>query len=80
MNDQARPNSSDLLPVDERELTRLVQMKVESIGRRSVHPADKMAAAHLAAEVVRAIQRANYVILQAPPRRSEGVGRYASRG
>jgi hypothetical protein len=37
------------------------------MGRRSVHPADKIAAAHLAAEVVRAIQGANYVILQGPP-------------
>jgi hypothetical protein len=55
MNDQARPNSSDLLPVDERELTRLVQMKVESIGRRSVHLGDKIMAAYVATMVVRAI-------------------------
>ena len=67
MNDQARLISPDLQPVDERELTRIVQARVESMGRRSVHPADKIAAAHLAVQVVRAIQGANYVILQGPP-------------
>jgi hypothetical protein len=67
MDDQARLTSSDLRPVDERELTRIVRTRVESMGRRSVHPADKIAAAHLAAEVVRAIQGANYVVLQGPP-------------
>jgi hypothetical protein len=67
MNDQTRLISSDLQPVDERELTRVVLMRVESIGRRSVHPADRTAAAHLAAEVVRAIRGANYVVLQGPP-------------
>jgi hypothetical protein len=67
MNDQARLISSDLQSADETELTRIVQAKVESMGRRSVHPADRIAAAHLAAEVVRAIQGANYVILQGPP-------------
>jgi hypothetical protein len=67
MNDQTRLTSSDLQPVDEAELTRIVQTRVESMGRRSVHPADRIAAAHLAAEVVRAIQGANYVILQGPP-------------
>jgi hypothetical protein len=67
MNDQTRLTSADLQPVDERDLTRIVQTKVESMGRRSVHPADRIAAAHLAAEVVRAIQGANYVVLQGPP-------------
>jgi hypothetical protein len=67
MNGQARLTSSDLQPVDERELTRVVQTRVESMGRQSVHPADRVAAAHLAAEVVRAIQGANYVVLQGPP-------------
>jgi hypothetical protein len=67
MNDQARLISSDLQSADETELTRIVQAKVESMGRRSVHPADRIAAAYLAAEVVRAIQGANYVILQGPP-------------
>jgi hypothetical protein len=67
MNDQARLTSSDLQPVDEAELTRIVLTRVESMGRRSVHPADRIAAAHLAAEVVRAIQGANYVVLQGPP-------------
>jgi hypothetical protein len=66
MNDQVRLIPSDLQPVDDAELTRIVQTRVESMGRRSVHPADKIAAAHLAAEVVRAIQGANYVILQGP--------------
>jgi hypothetical protein len=56
MNGQAKPISSDLRPVHEQELTRVVLMRVESMGRRSVHPADRIAAAHLAAEVVRAIQ------------------------
>ena len=42
MNDQARLISSDLQPVDERDLTRIVQTRVESLGRRSVPPADKM--------------------------------------
>jgi hypothetical protein len=64
MNDQDRLIPSDLQPVDDAELTRLVQTRLESMGRRSVHPADRIAAAHLAAEVVRAIQGANYVILQ----------------
>ncbi|WP_158803568.1 MULTISPECIES: hypothetical protein [unclassified Acidisoma] len=64
MNDQVRLIPSDLQPVDDAELTRLVQTRLESMGRRSVHPADRIAAAHLAAEVVRAIQGANYVILQ----------------
>jgi hypothetical protein len=67
MNDQGRPTSSDLQPVDDAELTRIVQTRIESMGRRSVHPADRVAAAHLAAEVVRAIQGANYVILQGHP-------------
>ncbi len=64
MNDQVRLIPSDLQPVDDAELTRLDQTRLESMGRRSVHPADRIAAAHLAAEVVRAIQGANYVILQ----------------
>jgi hypothetical protein len=67
MNDQARLISADLQPVDERDLTRIVQTRVESLGRRSVPPADRTAAAHLAAEVVSAIRGANYVILQGPP-------------
>jgi hypothetical protein len=67
MNDQARLISSDLRPVDEGELTRVVLMRVENMGRRSVHPADRHAAAYLAAEVVRAIRSAHYVILQEPP-------------
>ncbi len=67
MNDQDRLIPSDLQPVDDAELTRIVQTRVESMGRRSVHPADRVAAAHLAAEVVRAIQGANYVVLQGPP-------------
>jgi hypothetical protein len=37
------------------------------MGRRSVHPADRIAAAHLATGVVSAIRAANYVILQGPP-------------
>ncbi|WP_159013217.1 hypothetical protein [Acidisoma sp. S159] len=67
MNDQDRLIPSDLQPVDDAELARIVQTRVESMGRRSVHPADRIAAAHLAAEVVRAIQGANYVVLQGPP-------------
>jgi hypothetical protein len=67
MNDQTRLISSDLRPADERELTRIIQTRVESMGRRSMHPADRIAAAHLAAEVVSAIRGANYVILQGPP-------------
>jgi hypothetical protein len=53
MNDQVRLIPSDLQPADEAELTRIVQTRVESMGRRSAHPADKIAAARLAAEVVR---------------------------
>jgi hypothetical protein len=67
MNDQARLISSDLQPADEGALTRVVQLRVESLGRRSVHPADRLAAAQLAVEVVRAIRSAHFVILQGPP-------------
>jgi hypothetical protein len=42
-------------------------MGVESVGRRSVHPADRIAAIRVAAEVMRALQRANYIILHSPP-------------
>jgi hypothetical protein len=56
MNDQATLISSDLHAVDEAELTRVVQTRVESVDRRSVHPADRVAAAHLPADVVRVIQ------------------------
>ena len=70
MNDQARLISLDLQPVDGRELNRIVQTRFESflfIGGRSVDPADRIVAAHLAAEVIRAIQGANYVILHGSP-------------
>ena len=46
MNDQDRLIPSDLQPVDDAELARIVQTRVESMGRRSVHPADRIAAAH----------------------------------
>jgi hypothetical protein len=67
MNEQARLISSDLELVDEAELARVVQLGIESIGRHSAHPADRIAAAQVAAGVMRAIRRANYVVLQGPP-------------
>jgi hypothetical protein len=65
MNDQAR-NCPHLRLADEAELARVIQTGVESTGRRSVHPADRLASARLAADVMRAIRGANYVILEGP--------------
>jgi hypothetical protein len=39
---------------------------VQRLGRRSAHPADRIMAAHLAADVVQALRDANYVILKQP--------------
>jgi hypothetical protein len=67
MDNQARLITSDLYLPDETELQRVIRMGVESVGRRSVHPADRIAAIRVAAEVMRALQRANYIILHRPP-------------
>jgi DNA-binding transcriptional LysR family regulator len=66
MNGQARLTSSDLQAVDERELTRVVQTRVESMGRQSVHPADRVQRP-ISPRRSCAIQGANYVVLQGPP-------------
>jgi hypothetical protein len=51
---------------DEADLHRAARAGVQRLGRRSAHPADRIMAAHLAADVVQALRDANYVILKQP--------------